>query len=156
MAAFNHKVKNKQLPTPIHRVSTIINRFVFCLFYIGAGVNHFWHPKGYIDLIPPYLPVHYLLNIISGILEISGSILMMIPYTRKLSVIIIISLLIAFIPVHIYMVQMNGCISSNFCIASWMAWARLPLQVPLIWWAWKTYKSGKINNEKKQVNNLRS
>ncbi len=31
--------------------------------YVGAGINHFWHPQFYIHIIPPYLPAPSLLNI---------------------------------------------------------------------------------------------
>ena len=115
-----------------------LNRFIFCGFYLLAGINHFWHPKGYIDLIPPYFSAHAFLNLVSGFLEITGSILMIIPSTRKVSSILIIALLFVFIPVHIYMIQMHGCISVNFCIANWLAWLRLPFQLVLMWWAWRT------------------
>lgn len=120
---------------------------LFCALYIGAGVNHFWHPKAYIDLIPPYFPDHYLLNIIAGTFEIIGGVLMIIPSTRKISAWLIIALLIAFIPAHIYWIQMHSCVSKHLCTAEWIAWLRLfPFQFILIWWAWKTYKwNSKIN-----------
>lgn len=118
-----------------------LNLVVFCSFYIGAGINHFWHPRGYLDLIPPYLPWHPLLNILSGIFEISGGILMIIPSTRRLSAIGLILLLILLVPAHIYMIQMGGCVSQRMCVSMWVAIVRLPLQVILIWWAWKTYKT---------------
>ena len=117
------------------------NRMIFCLLYLGAGINHFWHAQGYIDLIPPYFPWHPLLNIVSGVLEITGSILMIIPHTRKYSAILITALLIAFIPAHIYLIQMHGCVSPKMCTTNFIAWVRLPLQVVLIWWAWKTYRT---------------
>ncbi len=118
-----------------------ISLVLLCGLYIGAGINHFWHPKAYLDLIPPYFPYHYLLNIIAGSFEIIGGILMIIPSTRKISAILIIALLIAFIPAHIYWIQMHGCVSQHLCTAEWIAWMRLfPFQFLLIWWAWKTYK----------------
>jgi uncharacterized membrane protein len=116
--------------------------FTLSAFYIGAGSNHFWHPKAYIDLIPPYFANHYLLNIISGISEILAGILILFPGTRKMGTFLIIALLIAFIPAHIYLIQMKGCISKYMCTSEWIAWLRLiPIQFILMWWAWKTYKS---------------
>ena len=118
-----------------------INLFVFCTFYILAGINHFWHPHSYIDLIPPYFPDHNLLNFVSGGIEIIGGIFMIMPFTRKTGAYILIAALIAFIPAHIYLIQMRGCVSKNICVAEWIAWIRLfPFQFLLIWWAWKTYK----------------
>lgn len=66
---------------------------------------------------------------------------MMIPSTRKLGAIFIIALLVLFIPAHIYMIQMHGCISKKLCIPEWLAWVRLfPLQFILMRWAWKTFQ----------------
>ena len=115
-----------------------VNLAIFCLFYVSAGINHFWHPQGYIDLIPPYLPAHGFINLLSGFLEIAGGILMMIPSTRKLAAVLLIGLLIAFIPAHIYLVQKHGCVSVHLCIPEWIAWIRFPIQILLIWWAWRT------------------
>jgi uncharacterized membrane protein len=109
--------------------------------YFGAGINHFWHPKGYWDLIPPYFPNHPLLNIIAGISEIFSAALLTISSTRKFGALLIIAILTAFIPAHIYLIQMKGCISERMCVPEWLAWIRLfPFQFILMWWAWKTYK----------------
>ena len=117
-----------------------ISLIAICLLYIGAGINHFWHPKSYVDLIPPYFPNRILLNYFSGIAEIFSGILMIIPSTRKLAALLIIALLIVFIPAHIYWIQMHGCISKYLCTPEWFAWIRLfPFQFVLMWWAWKTY-----------------
>jgi uncharacterized membrane protein len=66
---------------------------------------------------------------------------MIIPFTRKYSALLLIALLTAFIPAHIYLIQMKGCVSQRICVAEWIAWIRLfPFQFILMWWAWKTYK----------------
>jgi uncharacterized membrane protein len=109
--------------------------------YIGAGINHFWHPKSYLAIIPPYLPKPDWINIASGLLEIIAGVLVIFPYTRKTGTYLIIILLIAFIPAHIYLIQMKGCVSRYLCTSELFAWIRLfPFQFILMWWAWKTYK----------------
>ena len=113
---------------------------MLCSFYIVAGFNHFIHPNTYLDLIPTYLPQHQLLNNICGVCEIIAGVLMIIPSTRKPAAYLIILMLIAFIPAHIYHIQMQGCVSKYLCVAEWIAWARLPFQFILMLWAWKTYK----------------
>ena len=117
-----------------------ISLIAVCTLYIGAGINHFWHPKSYVELIPPYFPDRVLLNYVSGILEMIAGLLMIIPPTRKIAAYLIIGLLIAFIPTHIYWIQMHGCVSIYLCTPAWLAWLRFfPFQFILIWWAWKTY-----------------
>lgn len=39
-------------------------------FYIVAGFNHFINPEFYLALIPPYLPFHELINVLSGVIEV--------------------------------------------------------------------------------------
>jgi uncharacterized membrane protein len=70
--------------------------------YFLAGVNHFWHPKFYYKIIPPYLPSHYWINIIAGVAEIILATMMIFPQTREIGSYLIILMLIAFIPAHIY------------------------------------------------------
>lgn len=114
-----------------------ISLVVISAFYIGAGINHFWHPQGYYEIIPPYLPWHSFINIISGLAEISLGVLFIFSNTRKLAAYGTVVMLILFIPAHIYMIQKGGCMGSQMCIPLWVAWLRLfPLQFILIWWAW--------------------
>ncbi|MEO6219105.1 MAG: hypothetical protein ABIO81_01665 [Ginsengibacter sp.] len=121
-----------------------INLIIFSLFYLIAGINHFWHPLNYVAIIPPYFPFKEAINYASGILEIGCSLSMLFSSTRKTGVCLTIILLIAFIPAHIYLIQLKGCVSANFCYPEWVAWVRLfPLQFVLMWWA---YNTGKLNN----------
>ena len=114
-----------------------ISLVVLIILYAGAGINHFIHPEGYYTIIPPYLPYHYLINILAGIAEIICAVLLAIPATRKLGAYLVIVMLIAFIPAHIYMIQKGGCMGAEICIPVWGAWLRLfPLQFILIAWAW--------------------
>ena len=111
------------------------------IFYIVAGINHFWHPDSYYALIPPYLPDAFVINIVSGIAEIAFGLLLIFQRTRKTAAYGIILMLIAFIPAHIFMIQKGGCMSVSFCLPAWVAWVRLfPLQFLLIWWAWSNRK----------------
>ena len=113
-----------------------ISLILLIILYAGAGVNHFVHPVGYYSIIPPYLPNPYLINIIAGIAEIIAAILLIIPNARTWGVYLIVAMLIAFIPAHIYMIQKGGCMGAEICIPLWGAWLRLfPLQFILIAWA---------------------
>lgn len=94
-----------------------LSSLVLCSFYIVAGYNHFRDPKFYLDLTPPYFPDHPLINILSGVFEIIAGILMIIPVTIKLAAYLIIAILISFIPAHIYLIQMKGCVSKKLCVA---------------------------------------
>ena len=43
------------------------------LFYLTAGINHFWNPGFYLNIMPPYLPWHEALVYLSGMIEIVQS-----------------------------------------------------------------------------------
>ena len=117
----------------IKRISLVI----MIIFYIGAGVNHFWHPSPYYALIPPYLPWPHLINLLSGTAEITLGVLLIFSQTRKFAAYGIIALLIAFIPAHIWMIQNGWCTGTGFCLPEWATWVRLfPLQFLLMTWAW--------------------
>ncbi|MEI9955392.1 MAG: hypothetical protein WDM90_03575 [Ferruginibacter sp.] len=47
-----------------------ISHIIIPIFYIGAGINHFWHPQSYYKIIPDYLPYHSFINQFSGAAEI--------------------------------------------------------------------------------------
>lgn len=106
-------------------------------FYLFAGINHFISPEFYLPLIPPYLPNHDLINILAGIAEIILAVGMFFPATRRISAYGIIAMLIAFIPSHWYMIQLDSCITDDFCFDPIVGWVRLVVIHPiLILWAW--------------------
>ncbi len=104
--------------------------------YLVAGSNHFVHPTGYWKLIPPYLPFPKILNLLAGFFEIFfGSMLIFKP-SRKYAVYGIILMLIAFIPAHVYMIQIAPFMLGKLTVTKTGAWIRLPLQAVLILWAY--------------------
>ncbi len=111
------------------------------VFYIAAGINHFRSPDSYYKIIPEYLPYPVFINLFSGAAEIILGILFLFAKTRKLAAVGIITLLIAFIPAHIVMIQNGFCLSNGYCLPAWATWVRLfPLQFLLMFWAWKYRK----------------
>ena len=56
--------------------------YIMALFYLLAGINHFISPGSYIKLIPPYLPLPEVLNIVAGIAEILLGVLLFFPAVR--------------------------------------------------------------------------
>lgn len=117
----------------IKRLSTLL----MALFFIAAGANHFLNPAFYLPLIPDYIPFHSGVNGLSGVAEIGLGMGLFSARTRKLSSTGIILLLVAFIPSHVYFIQVGGCIEGGLCTPLWVAWLRLVVVHPLlILWAW--------------------
>ncbi len=107
------------------------------LFYLAAGFNHFRKPALYEGIMPPYLPWHSLLNTIAGAAEIILAAGLIFESTRLYAAYGIILMLLAFIPVHIYFIQMDSYIPGIMRFPKWVGWMRLLVIHPLlIAWAW--------------------
>ena len=120
-----------------------ISLYVLIGFFLFAGVYHFVNPELYLPLIPKYFPMPEVINWVSGIFEILLAVGLLPLKTRKPASLGIIILLIAFIPSHVYFIQIGSCLESSLCVAPWVAWIRLLVIHPLlIYWAWYagTYK----------------
>ncbi|RAJ08574.1 putative membrane protein [Chitinophaga skermanii] len=83
--------------------------------------------------MPPWLPYHDALIYISGIAEIMLGIGLMVKQTRVLAAWGLIALLIAIFPANI---QMAINFVREHHPQTWVAFARLPLQLLLIYWAY--------------------
>ena len=106
-------------------------------FFTFAGINHFIDPEFYYPLIPPYLIYLEAINVLSGALEILFGVGLIFKSTRKYSAYLIIVMLVAFIPSHIYFIQVGGCVPNGLCIPLWVGWVRLLMIHPLmLFWVW--------------------
>ena len=101
--------------------------------YIAAGLNHFRSAEFYYKIMPPYLPYSYPLIYISGVIEALLGVLLFSRKTRNFAAWGLVVLLIAVFPANIQML-VNLIHEDNPRI--WVAIVRLPLQLPLIWWAY--------------------
>ena len=113
--------------------TNIISLYIMALFYVLAGINHFTHPGFYLKIMPPWMPWHNLLVLISGILEILFAIFLLFISTRRIAAWCIIILLVAIFPANIQM-MLNYIHEHNPQL--WITVLRLPLQIVLIWWAY--------------------
>ncbi len=113
-----------------------ISLILLIALYLLAGTNHFVHPTGYLKLIPPYLPLPKIINLLAGFFELLFGLMLIYKPSRKLAVYGIILMLIAFIPAHIYMIQIAPFMLGNLLVTKTGAWVRLPLQAVLIAWAY--------------------
>ena len=109
-----------------------ISLFSMAGLYILGGLNHFYNPAFYENIMPSYIPFHSFLIYLSGIVEIILGILLVPVYTRKIAAYLIIAMLMAFFIVHIQM--LIDFISNNNKFL-WIAIVRIPLQFILIGWA---------------------
>lgn len=111
----------------------LILLYIMAALYIAAGIYHFVNPKMYQRIMPTYLPWHIPLVYMSGVCEIVFALLLIPENTRPMAAWLIIILLLAVFPANI---QMAVSFWQKQRPTLWIAIARLPLQLVLIWWAW--------------------
>jgi len=111
---------------------------LLALFFVGAGVNHFVNPDFYLAIVPPYLPAHGALVAVSGFFEIVGGLGVLLPATRSAAGWGLIALLLAVFPANLHMaLNPEPFVAGGF--PRWALYARLPLQLVFILWAyWAT------------------
>jgi uncharacterized membrane protein len=111
----------------------MIGRSIFAIFFIIAGALHFIIPQAYLKIMPPFSPMPLTLVQISGAAEVLGGLGLFLSSTRQVAAWGLVALLIAVLPANIYMIIEHSSFAS---IPLWALWLRLPLQLPLIYWAW--------------------
>ena len=98
-----------------------------------GGITHFTDPSFYLDIMPPYLPLHLEIVYFSGILEVIFAGLLLVPSRRQLSGNLLIALTLAVTPANIYMWQNPGAFPD---IEPILLSVRLVVQVLLILTIW--------------------
>ncbi len=110
-------------------------RWLLTAFMVVAGLNHFLSPAPYLGMMPPWLPAPELLVEISGVAEILGGLGLILPQTRRLAAWGLIALFVAIFPANLHMAVHHLPLGTH-PVPAWALWARLPLQLVLIAWAY--------------------
>ena len=117
------------------------SKFVLATFMIGAGAMHFVMPDFYLKIMPPYLPLHYELVILSGVCEVALGVLLLFRKCSRVAAWGIIALLIAIFPANIYVFQNQEVLPAPPLLHL----LRLPLQGVFVAWAfWHTRPTKKL------------
>ena len=107
--------------------------YLMAVGYIAAGIMHLLFPRGYLRIMPAWVPAPLMAVYASGVIEILFALLLLPVATRAVAAWLIIVMLVAIFPANIQMVINFRDQHSRYL---WLAIARLPLQLVLIWWAW--------------------
>jgi len=118
-----------------------ISKYLLAIFMITAGIMHFANPAFFLKIMPPYLPLHQELVLLSGIFEVLPGILLLIPQTSRKAAWGIVGLLIAVFPANLYLFQHQDILPASPVIHL----LRLPLQGVFILWAYWHTRPAKVN-----------
>ncbi len=110
------------------------HQYLLAVIFIAGGANHLRTPDLYKKVMPPYLPEHSTLVLVSGILEMVCGLMLITAGSQAIGAWGILVLLLLFIPVHIYMLQEP---KARLKLPVWFLVLRLPLQLGLMYWAYQ-------------------
>lgn len=85
-------------------------------------------------IVPDFLPRHRELVLAAGAASALGGVGLMVPATRRASAWGLVAWLVAVYPANVWMAVMAKRYRP---VPAWMLWARLPFQLPMIWWAYQ-------------------
>jgi uncharacterized membrane protein len=103
----------------------------------GSGMLHLLRPRPYRRIVPaPLARWRGALVTVSGVAELLCATLLLVPATRRAGAYATATLLVAVFPANVQMALDGGYPDAGFPADNApLAWLRLPLQAPLIWWA---------------------
>ncbi|GAC1571429.1 MAG: membrane protein [Candidatus Dormibacteria bacterium] len=102
----------------------------------GSGTLHLVSPRTYERIVPRVLGHPHELVTASGVAELVCAALLLPPRTRRFGGWTSAALLVAVFPANVQMALDGGVRGAGFPFDSAViAWARLPVQPLLVWWA---------------------
>ncbi len=116
----------------------LASRILLGALFIGAGAMHFLKTDAYVSIMPPYIPHPHFVVYESGFFEILGGIGVLTPQPlRRAAGQCLILLLIVVFPANVQ-IALHGATFGQTHISQLWGWLRLPLQIPLIYWVWRS------------------
>lgn len=114
-----------------------IARVLLAVLMMGIGAAHFANPRSFLQIMPGFIPtsLHLPLVQVSGAFEILGGAGILVPKVRALAGWGLVALYLAVFPANINM-AVNRLPMGDAVWPVWALWARLPLQLVLIAWAY--------------------
>ena len=107
--------------------------------FLVSGTVHLVKPEVYEPLMPSWVPAHREVILASGVAELVCAAAMVLPPTRRLAGLASAALLLGVFPGNVKMaVDASKTRNTGFKAA---AYARLPLQLPMIRGAWRAGKA---------------
>ena len=70
--------------------------YVYVIFFIGAGINHFLNPQFYDAIVPQFIPFPRLVHQITGVLEIIIPLFLLTRFRKEAALIMIVFLILIY------------------------------------------------------------
>lgn len=115
--------------------------YVYIIFFIGAGVNHFLNPQFYDAIVPQFIPFPRLVHQITGVLEIIIPLFLLTRFRKEAALIMIIFLILIY-GANLY-VWVNNLPYGRTYFSNQQHFIRLLLQILYIYITYVIYKYDK-------------
>ena len=115
--------------------------YVYVIFFIGAGVNHFLNPQFYDAIVPQFIPFPRLVHQITGVLEIIIPLFLLTRFRKEAALIMIIFLILIY-GANLY-VWVNNLPYGRTYFTNQQHFFRLLLQILYIYITYVIYKYDK-------------
>lgn len=119
-------------------------RLVTGSVFIGAGIAHLLAQVPLAAVVPGILPAHGALVQLSGITAIAGGCGLLWPIVQRWAAWGLVAWLVGVFPANLWMATHPAALPR---IAPWLLWARLPFQLPMIWWVWRYTKTSRLQKD---------
>lgn len=114
-------------------------RLGLALFMGGAGAMHFVSPSFFDDVVPAWMPGSArTVTYVGGVAELACATLVANGRTARLGGWATLALLVGVYPANVQMAIDAGRPARA---EDWVVWARLPLQAPLWFWAYRVARN---------------
>ena len=116
--------------------------YVYVIFFIGAGVNHFLNPQFYDAIVPQFIPFPRLVHQITGVLEIIIPLFLLTRFRKEAALIMIIFLILIY-GANLY-VWVNNLPYGRTYFSNQQHFIRLLLQILYIYITYVIYMYDKL------------
>lgn len=118
----------------MERARTVL-RWILGVAMILVGITHFTSSEWFVHIMPPWIPFHLAMVLVSGAAEIALGAALLVPRTKRLASYGLVALYVAVFPANLHMALHHVTPIDAPDTPAWALWARLPVQLVLIAWA---------------------
>jgi len=99
---------------------------------VFMGILHFVVPGPFRKIVPKWFPWRDGAVFWSGVAEVASGTLLAVPRTQRLGGAVSVATIAAVYPANVQMAIDASRGDSQVSMPAWLAWARLPLQIPML------------------------
>ena len=115
--------------------------YVYVIFFIGAGINHFLNPQFYDAIVPDFIPYPRLVHQFTGVLEIVTPFILLTKFRKEAALFMIIFLVLIY-AANLY-VWINNLPYGHTYLSNQQHFFRFILQIIFIYITYVIYKYDK-------------